>query len=131
MCVLCCFFLFLYCCFFKQKTAYERRISDWSADVCSSDLVNRSTDDYVDNAAIEEPIDDPKPGLRTLGYGCTQAALLRAAAPSEADTIKYTLLEGDRKSVVKGKSVSVRVDLGGSRIIKTKKIQEKQNDELI
>src|SRR3546814_3334488 len=25
--------------FFKQKTAYERRISDWSSDVCSSDLV--------------------------------------------------------------------------------------------
>src|SRR3546814_10520922 len=29
----CCFF------FFKQKTAYEMRISDWSSDVCSSDLV--------------------------------------------------------------------------------------------
>src|SRR3546814_7128984 len=32
----------LYCCFhfffFKQKTAYEMRISDWSSDVCSSDL---------------------------------------------------------------------------------------------
>src|SRR3546814_8459573 len=28
------FFLF----FFKQKTAYEMRISDWSSDVCSSDL---------------------------------------------------------------------------------------------
>src|SRR3546814_2184872 len=26
-------------CFFKQKTAYEMRISDWSSDVCSSDLV--------------------------------------------------------------------------------------------
>src|SRR3546814_4449575 len=25
--------------FFKQKTAYEMRISDWSSDVCSSDLV--------------------------------------------------------------------------------------------
>src|SRR3546814_10615512 len=25
-------------CFFKQKTAYEIRISDWSSDVCSSDL---------------------------------------------------------------------------------------------
>src|SRR3546814_12317812 len=25
--------------FFKQKTAYERRISDWSSDVCTSDLV--------------------------------------------------------------------------------------------
>src|SRR3546814_10184212 len=29
-------FLFLF--FFKQKTAYEMRISDWSSDVCSSDL---------------------------------------------------------------------------------------------
>src|SRR3546814_4597423 len=27
--------------FFKQKTAYEMRISDWSSDVCSSDLYNR------------------------------------------------------------------------------------------
>src|SRR3546814_5681903 len=25
--------------FFKQKTAYERRISDWSSDACSSDLI--------------------------------------------------------------------------------------------
>src|SRR3546814_14393588 len=31
--------LFFYCFFFfKQKTAYEMRISDWSSDVCSSDL---------------------------------------------------------------------------------------------
>src|SRR3546814_2584891 len=28
----------VYLCFFKQKTAYEMRISDWSSDVCSSDL---------------------------------------------------------------------------------------------
>src|SRR3546814_4357944 len=27
--------------FFKQKTAYEMRISDWSSDVCSSDLPGR------------------------------------------------------------------------------------------
>src|SRR3546814_19535369 len=30
-------------CFFKQKTAYEMRISDWSSDVCSSDLTNVNT----------------------------------------------------------------------------------------
>src|SRR3546814_14600513 len=30
------------CFFFKQKTAYEMRISDWSSDVCSSDLVTPS-----------------------------------------------------------------------------------------
>src|SRR3546814_4273517 len=32
--ILCCVFFF-----FKQKTVYEIRISDWSSDVCSSDLV--------------------------------------------------------------------------------------------
>src|SRR3546814_9499213 len=32
-------FLLCLCFFFKQKTAYELRISDWSSDVCSSDLV--------------------------------------------------------------------------------------------
>src|SRR3546814_9780893 len=47
--VLCCYvlcmisfcFVFIVCSFFfffKQKTAYEMRISDWSSDVCSSDL---------------------------------------------------------------------------------------------
>src|SRR3546814_14686242 len=30
--------IFFCCFFFKQKTAYEMRISDWSSDVCSSDL---------------------------------------------------------------------------------------------
>src|SRR3546814_9598011 len=30
--------MFCLCFFFKQKTAYEMRISDWSSDVCSSDL---------------------------------------------------------------------------------------------
>src|SRR3546814_5065326 len=34
--------------FFKQKTAYELRISDWSSDVCSSDLaVHLSADDEM------------------------------------------------------------------------------------
>src|SRR3546814_5090128 len=39
LCVIGC--ILLYVCFFfffKQKTAYEMRISDWSSDVCSSDL---------------------------------------------------------------------------------------------
>src|SRR3546814_10817474 len=37
MCSLYCCFSFVF--FFKQKTAYEMRISDWSSDVCSSDLI--------------------------------------------------------------------------------------------
>src|SRR3546814_1316651 len=46
------FFLFF---FFKQKTAYEMRISDWSSDVCSSDLAGggcRRTATIIDVQAI-------------------------------------------------------------------------------
>src|SRR3546814_6885620 len=38
--------------FFKQKTAYEMRISDWSSDVCSSDLSRRTL------AAVVHPAND-------------------------------------------------------------------------
>src|SRR3546814_3750992 len=59
--------------FFKQKTAYEMRISDWSSDVCSSDLVVdqldhlrgfgvRDTNDGARQAAEERCC-----GVRALG----------------------------------------------------------------
>src|SRR3546814_1050744 len=38
--------------FFKQKTAYEMRISDWSSDVCSSDLVRIAP--AVDALAVDQ-----------------------------------------------------------------------------
>src|SRR3546814_2317833 len=53
-----CFFFF-----FKQKTAYEMRISDWSSDVCSSDLggdaeavveIARRIPQFFDEAAVIE-----------------------------------------------------------------------------
>src|SRR3546814_1591888 len=37
--------------FFKQKTAYEMRISDWSSDVCSSDLLDETRRAFVSAAA--------------------------------------------------------------------------------
>src|SRR3546814_3703893 len=40
------------CFLFKQKTAYEMRISDWSSDVCSSDLA--PTDTVTSNSADED-----------------------------------------------------------------------------
>src|SRR3546814_8644041 len=42
ICALCSDVCFSYFFFFKQKTAYEMRISDWSSDVCSSDLLGAS-----------------------------------------------------------------------------------------
>src|SRR3546814_5404401 len=46
-------------CFFKQKTAYEMRISDWSSDVCSSDLAQRQP--WLE---VRVRLDEPQPDLR-------------------------------------------------------------------
>src|SRR3546814_2019945 len=50
--------------FFKQKTAYEMRISDWSSDVCSSDL-NRSWRQAKGRPDRFHRIQPADPGLRT------------------------------------------------------------------
>src|SRR3546814_9951692 len=42
--------------FFKQKTAYEMRISDWSSDVCSSDLVIASAKGLSEFAKQEQVV---------------------------------------------------------------------------
>src|SRR3546814_18772612 len=77
------------------------RISDWSSDVCSSDLLKAtSPDEAVGLAAATRT----KPWRWIASNG---------AFPFFAIT--------GRKSVVSGKSVSVRVALGGRRIIKKQK----------
>src|SRR3546814_4748745 len=112
--------------FFKQKTAYEMRISDWSSDVCSSDLEG-------DTITAQLPA-----GIRG-GFGPNlRRFCLMMHAHGQVTTQRMTTLLNDvgveiskrqvvrflterledRKSVVLGKSVSVRVDLGGRRIIK-------------
>src|SRR3546814_18376671 len=83
------------------------RISDWSSDVCSSDLS----------------------ALRPRGR-CVRVLPVRVGSLEESDLVMNVLADStqclvtspevDRKSVVSGKSVSVRVDLGGRRIVKKK-----------
>src|SRR3546814_2267889 len=51
LCVCLCMWLLVF--FFKQKTAYEMRISDWSSDVCSSDLsMTRASGDLRSGSEI-------------------------------------------------------------------------------
>src|SRR3546814_16316797 len=117
---------------FKQKTAYEWRISDWSADVCSSDLrggdARRSGPAATtampkrSTSAPAAPIGAPMPSgagpsRRTGTSRCSGTA--RRAQPSAGGP------GSDRKRVVSGKSVSVRVDIGGRRIIKKKQTHER------
>src|SRR3546814_5782315 len=42
--------------FFKQKTAYEMRISDWSSDVCSSDLRNAAAGNLAFTTELSEAV---------------------------------------------------------------------------
>src|SRR3546814_14001609 len=101
--------------FFKQKTAYEMRISDWSSDVCSSDLLGKS--DVVTGSGIFGP------GIAEADNEtqvCHRGQMPTAPANGRRSSGGLLLL-GDRKSVVSGKSVSLRVDPGVRRSIKKKK----------
>src|SRR3546814_16741313 len=110
--------------FFKQKTAYEMRISDWSSDVCSSDL-NASENPSCGSRRAHFRL-RPSPSRISMGLSTLMNCLGAFCSTMPAERSKYTKVAalpsmmGDRKSVVKGKSVSVRVDLGGRRIIKKK-----------
>src|SRR3546814_9100809 len=57
----------LWCLFVKQKTAYEMRISDWSSDVCSSDLCNLDRRDRFGDRRAQWL--DPVDGSGTNGCG--------------------------------------------------------------
>src|SRR3546814_1045625 len=117
-----------FCC--KQKTAYEMRISDWSSDVCSSDLrAAQARSDFTLRGGEE---DLSAQCLRifcqmALGHDLAHPAVLLwhamagvGRAPGVAVRSGSTAFL-DRKSVVSGKGVSVRVDLGGCRFINKKK----------
>src|SRR3546814_71675 len=59
--------------FFKQKTAYDMRISDWSSDVCSSDLPEtvgwrETAGGDCQNLAEEPAYSDPGRGNQRPGY---------------------------------------------------------------
>src|SRR3546814_8610508 len=79
----CCNWLFvcLVCFFFfKQKTAYEMRISDWSSDVCSSDLETRMRD-YADDIGIAARQLGRAPVLIGWGMGALAALLYAQTRP--------------------------------------------------
>src|SRR3546814_11097006 len=109
------------------------RISDWSSDVCSSDLEWRiSAVPFFDRhhgrftgyrgTARRPRADESATHLRAnpglYGSGLAPDSLRQLV--HELRTPPNALVGLDRTSVVSGKRVSVRVDLGGRRIIKKK-----------
>src|SRR3546814_15444061 len=76
--------------FFKQKTSYELRISDWSSDVCSSDLHRR------DGLEVLVEGRDAHPRLRRqLGEGDRLLEVALQAADGAIDLLQPALADGD------------------------------------
>src|SRR3546814_5950876 len=74
----------VYFCFFKQKTAYEMRISDWSSDVCSSDLPLAGSFDIKEGfVEIAAPIARNAPLVELLEFN----AAARVADYSTSGTV--------------------------------------------
>src|SRR3546814_18993400 len=119
------------------------RISDWSSDVCSSDLLDRVQRRLRRRNGVPgrpagragrlrgvfQPADRAEPGTPYLPRDL--AAFLRTGAALDGEPIsvqpvlaapqRHSRFRGlDRKSAVKGKSVTRRVDTGGSGIIEKK-----------
>src|SRR3546814_5797304 len=55
--------LFVLFFFYKQKTAYEMRISDWSSDVCSSDLIEQLRTTDINSVAVRAAIEKIRPDV--------------------------------------------------------------------
>src|SRR3546814_3025480 len=96
----------LLCFFFKQKTAYEMRISDWSSDVCSSDLIAEVGHVAVELEALDEALSGFLAALdlerRHRAEAPTRAVLLAPLVPARGR--EAGVGHRDRKSVREGKS---------------------------
>src|SRR3546814_17735327 len=96
------------------------RISDWSSDVCSSDLPQRADGCRAGGGAVRQAGEGRALDIAAGGPGGDGGDEPRRLGGRERGAPGRVGGRGDRKSVVSGRSVSVRVALGGRRIIKTK-----------
>src|SRR3546814_1285436 len=83
--------------FFKQKTAYEMRISDWSSDVCSSDLL-----DHPPSSQQILLVEIDNESLQRIGRWPwsreTHAALINQIAKAKPKAIAYDVLFAEPRS---------------------------------
>src|SRR3546814_15305597 len=113
------------------------RISDWSSDVCSSDLIGREpvevaiADEFAGNdvtlAAAAMLFGEHRRLCNVADVDCRRADIECCARLAGGDIAQHAAVRRrlDRESVGEGKRVSGRVDLGGRRSTKKKKKKKK------
>src|SRR3546814_18308649 len=104
--------------FFSSRRRHTRCALVTGVQTCALPISILVDEDNGKTFALEHPTDHaPDPAVADNDRVMAKAAVLRVGQTGMA------LIASERKSVVEGKSVSVRVDLGGRRIIKTKSIE--------
>src|SRR3546814_18867580 len=122
--------------FFKQKTAYEMRISDWSSDVCSSDLIEKAIADGTFNAGpetmkatslqiISEKLIDQdvvhgaptrllrirkKSELANNSFGATHRTYQLAKASGRAANLQKHITTGQLAPIVHGSTITKKIE---------------------
>src|SRR3546814_15352552 len=104
--------------FFKQKTAYEVRISDWSSDVCSSDLMAPITINVSVTASVNSI---PNSVINTASVASVYDYDSSNNSANNVTPIVHSSLITRSEERRVGKECVSRVDLGGRRIINKKK----------
>src|SRR3546814_21184641 len=104
---MCAVYLFFF--FFKQKTAYEMRISDWSSDVCSSDLHGRRSDSIAPEAIRQPHTADRTPPIKTEG-GITMTRKINRRQFAAGAVAGSALLAGSAPfSIVRAQSKKLKL----------------------
>src|SRR3546814_10328174 len=75
--------------FFKQKTAYEMRISDWSSDVCSADLAGR----LVDGDIADRRVDARAVACHAPVDAAERAALAKTSRPVQRAAVRVQRID--------------------------------------
>src|SRR3546814_4608877 len=103
--------------FFKQKTAYEMRISDWSSDVCSSDLLQDARTAFFRLIIEDQPPSVGKAGLARAAFQRNELSH-RAARPN---------LEGVGAAVEDGAHLHVALEAARRLKVVWLPVQEAEN----
>src|SRR3546814_2901128 len=109
------YYLFFIFFFFKQKTAYEMRSSDWSSDVCSSDLARRTNQVFVLDGSRNLAFTAAGP---KSAFGNRWLLPQPLGEPSHVQGIRIQLRTGDRSFTFTNDSILEWSEpIGGWKII--------------
>src|SRR3546814_13754141 len=101
--------------FFKQKTAYEMRISDWSSDVCSSDLMSLTPEELQARLDLAREINSSTPADKIDGAVASLIDL--DAVPGVDDEFTFPARQTTSRDRIFGGQVSAQAMTAAARTV--------------